>query len=112
MLLERMFDFLTVLVLFGLSVAVTKRSPPELEPVAWFVGGAGVLMLLVSLAFLWWTEAFISAVSLVIKLLPRRIPNSSWARWNSRELVSVRCETLDCCGGGRNLGRAVAADGG
>ncbi len=74
MLLERMFDFLTVLVLFGLSVAVTKRSPPELEPVAWFVGGAGVLMLLVSLAFFWRTEAFISAVSLVIKLLPRRIP--------------------------------------
>ncbi len=73
MVLERMLDFLTILVLLGLSVAVSKQNSSGLQHVAWFVGCAGVLMSLVSIAFVWWTDVFMVVVARITTLLPDRL---------------------------------------
>lgn len=70
--LERMFDFLTVMLLLGGSLVSAGRASPELARVGYFVGGIGSIIFAVCLAFVAWTNGSLAVLGRVLFFLPTR----------------------------------------
>ena len=74
--LERMFDFLVVVLLLGAALVTSREVSPELASVGYFVGGAGIALMLFCFLFTVWTPWFIKAIETVLRVVPARIRGS------------------------------------
>ncbi len=68
--LERFFDFLSVLFFVGLVLIADPRAPAELNAVGVVAGAASVVLLLMLAAFLVWTDTLAQIILKVTYFLP------------------------------------------
>lgn len=71
--LERFFDFLSVLFFVGLVLIADSNAPAELNAVGYVAGTASVVLLLMLTAFLIWTSTLIRWVSKIAAMLPGNV---------------------------------------
>jgi uncharacterized protein (TIRG00374 family) len=72
-ILERMFDFLVVVLLLGAALVTSQDVSAELASVGYFVGGAGLALTLFCFMLTLWTSWFIRAIDRVLFFVPARI---------------------------------------
>ncbi len=60
MVVERTFDFLIVLCFLGLVIVFGTKTPPELANAGYFIGAAGLILLLVVLIFVAWPDTLVA----------------------------------------------------
>ena len=68
--LERMLDFLAVLLFLSLALLTSEDTPDVLVTAGWFVGGAGVAILGCAVLWVGWTERVTAVVRRLAALLP------------------------------------------
>jgi len=68
--LERFFDFLSVLFIVGLVLVTEPKAPPELGIIGIVAGAASVTLILMLAAYLRWTEALTHIVLKLTAFLP------------------------------------------
>jgi uncharacterized protein (TIRG00374 family) len=67
---ERVFDFLTVLLLVSAALLVGVRVPPALVTVGYLVAGTGAGVLMLALLYVGWTDVFLAACRQVLRIFP------------------------------------------
>jgi uncharacterized protein (TIRG00374 family) len=72
-LLERMFDFLTLIVLVGVALLAGVDVPPQLATAGYVIAGIAGPLVLLLLAYLIWTRHFVSAARMLTGFLPRSV---------------------------------------
>ena len=68
--LERMLDFLVVLLLLSHEHVTSTHPPAELETADWFVGGAGLAILACAVLWVGWTQPVTALVRRATAFLP------------------------------------------
>ena len=72
-ILERIFDLLTVLLIFGLALLLGASASPVLVQAGIVVAVVTVILAAVAAGYLVWTQKFVSIVGVVTAKLPTRI---------------------------------------
>jgi uncharacterized protein (TIRG00374 family) len=72
LVLERVFDFLTVLWLVGVAMLLDPEESSTLAAAGYVVGAVGLGMLMACLAFLRWTESILRLLERLLVFLPAR----------------------------------------
>ncbi len=71
MVVERIFDLLTVLLIFGLALLLGAEASPILMRAGMIVATLTVVLAMVTTAYVAWTHEFVSIVGAVTKRLPQ-----------------------------------------
>lgn len=70
LVLERLFDFLTVLMIIGLVLVLDVRVPTELQTAGYFVATASLVFVSTVVGFTLWTESFLRLTRKWTQFLP------------------------------------------
>jgi len=90
--LERMFDFLSVVFFLGLVLMVGKDVPDSLVQVGYVTAAAGLGFMAVAAVYITWTPAFLGALRRLTFVLPRlpRLRETRRLRAQARELAAYQ----------------------
>lgn len=100
---ERLFDFLCVLLFLAVVLVVEDRIPVELMQAGWFLLGVGLALLLCTLIALFWSGAVLAVARRLAVVLPER--------WRQPLLAELDrgLSALDSIRGPRRLLQVVAS---
>lgn len=71
--LERVFDFLGIVLLLGFALLIAPKPSHELVVVGYVGGAIGVVVILVAAAYARWTEPLLAALTRFFRLFPTKI---------------------------------------
>jgi hypothetical protein len=69
-LLERLLDFLSLLLVVGIALIAGAEVPPALVTAGWVIGAAGAAFGAAAVAYVWWTSRFVTAIRMSTAFLP------------------------------------------
>lgn len=72
-ILERMFDFLAILIFIGVLLPVTENTPPELVLAGYVCGGIGFVMLVAVVTHMLWPRVFTRVMEVLTGALPHSL---------------------------------------
>jgi len=72
-LLERVFDFLTILIILGITLVVERNLPEILVRGGYAIGGISAMLLVFVIIYAHWTRPLLSLLAAVTRFLPARL---------------------------------------
>jgi len=73
LVLERIFDFIAVLVFFGLGVVTFRDVPPSLVSAAYVAAAMSAGAMMMAAAFVAWTTPVLRVTSMIVRVLPAKL---------------------------------------
>lgn len=68
--LERVFDVIAILLVFGISMLLVKGLPEDYKTASLYLGGLTIAAIFILVAYLVWTERFVRVISWFLSRIP------------------------------------------
>jgi uncharacterized membrane protein YbhN (UPF0104 family) len=71
--LERVFDFLTIVLLLGFALLFAPKPSQGLAIIGYVGGAVAVVVIIIAASYIRWTEPFLAALNRCFRVFPKRI---------------------------------------